>query len=111
MSFKVSTVKEYFDTLGDRFVADKSKGINAVYQFELSGDQGGTYHVVVNDGSMSVEEGAHDKPTTTLKMEGSDYVKMTNGELKGQVAYMTGKMKISGSIPMAMKMKNIFPQA
>jgi putative sterol carrier protein len=26
------------------------------------------------------------------------------------MAYMTGKMKISGSIPMAMKMKEIFPQ-
>ena len=111
MSFKVSSVKEYFDTLGDRFVADKAKGMDVVYQFELAGDEGGTYHVVVSDGTMSVQEGAHDKPTTTLKMTGSDYVKMTNGDLNGQMAYMTGKMKISGSIPMAMKMKNIFPQA
>ena len=111
MSFKVSSVKEYFDTLENRFVADKSRGMDAVYQFELAGDDGGTYHVVVSDGGMSVHEGAHDAPTTTLKMTGSDYVKMTNGELNGQMAYMTGKMKISGSIPMAMKMKNIFPQA
>ena len=43
-------------------------------------------------------------------MEGGNFVKMSNGTLSGQMAYMTGKMKIAGSIPMAMKMKNIFPQ-
>jgi len=111
MSFKVSSVKEYFDTLGDRFVAEKAKGMDTIYQFELSGDEGGTYHVHVKEGAMTVVEGAHDKPTSTLKMSGEDYVKMTNGEINGQMAYMKGKMKISGSIPMAMKMKNIFPQA
>ncbi|MEL6180656.1 MAG: SCP2 sterol-binding domain-containing protein [Myxococcota bacterium] len=108
MSFKVSSVEEYFETLEKRFNADGAKGVSAIYQFEL-GDAG-TWHVSVEDGAMSLAEGAHDKPTTTIKMTGENFVKMSNGELSGQMAYMTGKMKIKGSIPMAMKMKNIFPQ-
>ncbi len=111
MTFKVTSTKEYFETLNKRFVGAQASGVEAVYQFELSGDEGGTWHVVVSNGTMAVHEGAHASPTTTLKMKGDDYVKMSNGELNGQVAYMTGKMKISGSIPLAMKMKNIFPQA
>ena len=111
MSFKISSVSEYFQTLDKRFVADASKGVNAIYQFELAGDQGGTWHIVVDDGSMNVNEGAHDSPTTTLKMVDTDYIAMTNGELNGQMAYMRGKLKIAGNIAMAMKMKNIFPQA
>ena len=31
----VASVKEYFDTLNQRFVASASKGLNAVFQFEL----------------------------------------------------------------------------
>ena len=109
MSFKVSSVEEYFSTLGDRFNAAGASGVNAVYQFEL-GDAG-TWHVAGTDGAMEApKQEAYEKPTTTIKMTGENFVKMSNGELNGQMAYMTGKMKIKGSIPMAMKMKNIFPQ-
>lgn len=109
-AIRVETVKEYFETMDKRFEPEGAKGVNAVFQFELSGDQGGTWHAIVNDGTMECKEGAHDDPTTTIKMEGGNFVKMSNGDLSGQMAYMTGKMKIAGSIPMAMKMKNIFPQ-
>ena len=110
MSFRVNSVQEYFDTLGDRFNADGAKGVSAVFQFELSGDEGGHYHVAVDGESMTVSEGEHDAPDTTIKMTGDNYVKMVNGDLNGQMAYMSGKLKIKGSIPLAMKMKNIFPQ-
>lgn len=109
-AIKVDTVKEYFDTMDQRFEPEGSKGVNAIFQFELSGDEAGTWHAIVDDGTMQLVEGAHDEPTTTIKMDGGNFVKMSNGTLSGQMAYMTGKMKIAGSIPMAMKMKNIFPQ-
>lgn len=109
-AIKVATVKEYFATMNDRFEPEGAAGVEAVYQFELSGDEAGTWHAIVNDGKMELVEGAHADPTTTIKMDGGNFVKMSNGELSGQMAYMTGKMKIAGSIPMAMKMKNIFPQ-
>ena len=111
MSFQVADVKEYFDRLEERFSSEGSKGVNAIYQFELADPDGGTYHVEVNDGEMLLHEGAHEKPTTTIKMSGENFVKMSNGKLNGQMAFMSGKMKIAGSIPMAMKMKNVFPQA
>jgi putative sterol carrier protein len=111
MSFQVKTVKEYFERLGERFDAKGSAGVDAIYQFELSDPDGATYHVHVKDGTMELKEGAHEKPTTTIKMSGENFVKMSNGSLNGQMAFMSGKMKIAGSIPMAMKMKNIFPPA
>ena len=108
MSFKVANVEEYFSTLDKRFVPAGAKGVSAIFQFELGAD--GTYHVEVKDGGMTVNKAAHAAPTCTIKMAGPDFVKMSNGELNGQLAYMSGKMKIAGSIPMAMKMKEIFPQ-
>ncbi len=108
-AFKVESVSEYFQTLEKRFEPAGAKGVDAIFQFELGDD--GTYHVEVKDGGMTVHEGAADKPTTVIKMTGDNFVQMSNGDLNGQMAYMTGKMKISGSIPMAMKMKSIFPQA
>ncbi|MFI5296605.1 MAG: SCP2 sterol-binding domain-containing protein [Polyangiales bacterium] len=106
---KVSSVKEYFDTLPQRFQADGAKGVTAIFQFELSGAGGGTFAVSVADSTFTVSEAAHASPNVTLKMSGDDFIKMSNGDLKGQMAFMTGKMKVSGNIPLAMKMEKIFP--
>lgn len=108
MSFRVHDVSEYFATLDKRFTPEGARGVKATYQFNLEPE--GTWHVEVNDGSFTVHQGAAEAPTTTFIMKGDDYVKMVNGDLNGQMAFMTGKMKIKGAIPMAMKLKQIFPQ-
>jgi len=109
MSLQVSNVKEYFETLQERFVPSASKGVKAVYQFELAGDQGGVYHVEVNDGEMAVHQGEHPAPTATLKMAAEEYVKMANGKLNGTMAFMKGQLKIAGNMVLAQKMQGIFP--
>ena len=105
----VSTVKEYFDTLGERFLPAGSKGLNAVFQFELSGDGGGTWHVAVADGSFSVGEGSHATPSATIKMAAENYVQLVNGKINGTMAFMKGQMKITGNMMLAQKMQAIFP--
>jgi len=105
----VSSVKEYFETLPQRFQAAAAKSIEAVFQFELAGEGGGTYHVKVNKGAMEVVNGAHEAPTATIKMSGEDYVKMVNGQLNGAMAFMKGQMKVLGNVLMAQKMQAIFP--
>src|SRR5690242_16874574 len=105
MGATVTSVKNYFDTLNDRFVASASKGVSAVFQYELSGDGGGTYHVTVNDGTMTWTEGASATPTATIKMSAEDYIKMVNGQLSGTMAFMRGKMKVTGNVMVAQKMQ------
>jgi putative sterol carrier protein len=106
---EVTSAQNYFETLKDRFVATAAKGTKAVFQFELAGETGGTYHVAVDNDSMTWEKAAHAAPSVTIKMAAEDFVKMVNGKLNGQMAFMTGKMKIAGQIPLAMKMQSIFP--
>lgn len=105
----ISSCQEYFDTLDGRFVASASKGVDAVYQFELSGDGGGTWHVIVSDGAMEVKEGAHASPSSTVTAKAADYVKIANNEMNGLRAVMTRKMRIAGNLVLARKMQNMFP--
>lgn len=105
----VTSAKHYFDTLSERFVASAAKGVNAVFQFELTGDGGGNYFITVNDGTMSVTEGTAPSPTTTIKVAAADYVKIVNGQLNGMMAVMKGQMKVSGNVLLAQKMQAMFP--
>jgi sterol carrier protein 2 len=41
-------------------------------------------------------------------MTAQDYVDRITGKLNGQMAFMSGKLKISGDMGLAMKMQNLF---
>jgi putative sterol carrier protein len=43
--------------------------------------------------------------------EPADYVKVVNGDMSGTRAFTSGKGKVRGPVRVAMKMRNIFPQA
>lgn len=109
MATRISSVKEYFETLPQRFVRDAAKGVEAVFQFEISGAGGGTWHVAVKDGEMTVNEGPHPSPSSVVTSAAEDYVKIANGDINGLRAVMTRKMKVSGNLVMARKMQNMLP--
>ncbi len=108
---KVASVAEYFATLEERFVPSASRGMDAVFQWEIAGDDGATYHALIKDGAMQLVAGRHPEPTVTIAMPATDYIKVVNGELDGTRAFTTGSGKVSGKLRMAMKMRSLFPQA
>lgn len=107
----VTSVKQYFDTLPERFQRDAAKGVQAVFQFDLTGPGGAAYHVAVDGPTIAVAEGFHTAPTVTFKMAADDYLKLSNGKMNGHLAFATGKMKISGNMMVAIKMQALFPPA
>jgi nitrite reductase/ring-hydroxylating ferredoxin subunit/putative sterol carrier protein len=107
---RVTSVAEYFDTLDQRFVPAGSAGVDAVFQWHLTGDEDVHRYAVVSDGSMALHDGEHDSPTVTIAMDAADYVRMVNREIDGAWAFTSGRAKLQGSLPMAMKMRKIFPQ-
>jgi putative sterol carrier protein len=104
------TVKEIFAEMPNRFNSAAAKGMNSVIQFNLSGegDNAGQYHTIIKDGALEVKEGTHPSPSMTMTMAGTDYVDMTTGKLNGQMAFMSGKLKIAGDMGLAMKMQSLF---
>ena len=112
MSNKVSNTAEYFDSIKDRFVADAAAGIDAVFQYDLGGDDGGKWVVKIEDGAITaVETGETEKPTLTITMDAANFIKMSNGELDGTKAFMTRKLKVKGNVAMAQKMRKFLPPA
>ncbi len=85
----------------------KLKGVSAVYQFDLSGDNGGVFHVAVEDGKPSVIEEAHDNPNITITMAADDFNDLLEGKLNATSAFMAGKLKVKGDMSLAMKLQSL----
>src|SRR3990172_5404579 len=88
--------------------ADAAKGMNSTIQFNLSGDNGGEWYVSIKDSKSEVSTGKAAAANMTLSMTAKDYVDMILGKLNGQMAFMSGKLKISGDMGLAMKMQSLF---
>lgn len=104
-----NTVKDLFRSLPAKLDADAAEDLEAIYQFDLSGPQGGHYLVKIRDGTCEVEEGTHPDPHVTLSMVGEDCLKILSGELSGPAVVMSGRLRISGDLGLAMQLKALFP--
>ncbi len=103
-----SSCKEAFETAPARFKKDAAKGLTATYQFDLSGDGGGNWNINIKDDQCEVKEGKAASPNITLSMAANDYLDMINGKLNGQMAFMTGKLRISGDMGLALRLQSLF---
>ena len=102
------TVKETFDGMPSKFRPDKAAGVNATIQYDITGDQGGTWHAVIKDGACTVNSGPAASPNLTLTMSSQDWLDMIGGKLAGQMAFMSGKLKLKGDMGLAMKVGGMF---
>lgn len=104
----MTTVREIFERMPQTFLPEKAKGMNAVIQFDITGDGGGQWHADIVEGALSVVEGLHPKPELTLSASAQDYVDISTGRLNGQLAFMTGRLRAKGNLALGMKMQTIF---
>lgn len=104
-----TSCKEVFDQMPSRFSKDAAKGLNAVFQFDLSGDGGGKWHVAINNDQCQVKEGAHSSPNITISMTAQDYLDMVTGKANGQMLFMSGKLRIAGDMGLALRLQSLFP--
>lgn len=51
-----ANVKDVFNKMSEVFDPDAAQGLNAVFQFEITGDDGEDWNIVVKDGTCEISE-------------------------------------------------------
>ena len=87
---------------------DRVKGINAVVQYYLTGDEGGDWVVTIQDGTCKVREGIVDNPRITLTVDASIFRDILLGRMDGMAAFMQGKVSVRGDLMLGMKLIDLF---
>jgi len=105
----LTSVKEVFDKMPEVFNANAAQGLNVVFQYDITGDNGGSWNVVVKDGTCQVSEGTHESPSVTLTMSAETWLGIVNKQTNGMQAFMTGQLKASGDIMLAQRIEQLFP--
>jgi len=97
-----------FEAMPTQFKPDAAIGVNVVFQYIISGANGGEWSCAIQNQSCAVASGRYDKPSCTLKMSDVDFLDMMNGKLKSMQAYTSGKLKIEGDIMKSQLIEKLF---
>ncbi|MCT8136820.1 SCP2 sterol-binding domain-containing protein [Anaerobacillus sp. CMMVII] len=103
------TVKETLNMLAQKMNdhSEGIKGVNTAYQFDLSGEEQGTFQVIIKDEQVQVFDEVKREPNCTLQLSDQNLLKLIAGNLNPTVAYMSGKLKIKGELGLALKLQSI----
>lgn len=97
-----------FEAMPSAFKTDAASGVNVVFQYVISGANGGYWSCTIQNQSCIIATGLHDSPTCTLKIADADFLDMMNGKLKPMQAYTSGKLKIEGDIMKSQLIEKLF---
>lgn len=104
----MSEVAAFFDQVPEKVNKDKIQGMDCIYQFDITGDGGGQWHIVIANGDATVHTGVAENPSITITISAENFVSLVQGKLNGQMAFMTGKLKIKGDMALALKLQSVF---
>lgn len=106
---KMSSIQEVIQRIDSALKEEpeRAQEITAVYQFNLSGEEEGTYQMVLRPDNAYAEEGEKESPDCTLSMDSEDFKEMVEGDLSGTQAFMSGKLKIDGDMGLAIRLQDV----
>ncbi len=90
------TLLELMARMPKAFIPEKAEGMEAVIQYELSGEEGGDWIVKIEDGACTVEAGTAENPKMTLTADAQDYKDVVLGKQNAMQSFMQGKLKLKG---------------
>jgi len=90
--------------LAGRVSADSLAGFTGVIQLELTGEKTGVWHAVIENQKYEIQSGATENPTLSLICDSGDFAELIAGRLDIMRSFMTGKLKITGDMSMAMRL-------
>lgn len=76
----------------------------AAYTFEIT-DANSSYSLLLDDGAARVQNGAVEDAVATLTMNEKNFKKLLLGNLNAATAFMTGRLKVKGSVGYALKLE------
>jgi putative sterol carrier protein len=103
-----TTIEEAFKGLKRVFQPEHTANINAVVQFDLTGEGGVEFFATIRDQVMKLEAGHAPSSKVKMSMQAGDFLAMLDGSLSTTDAFTSGKLKVGGNLNYAMKLATVF---
>lgn len=106
-----TTVDDIFNSQDKRFRAEGAAGMNAVFAYDIQGEGGGRWKLAIKDNTCATEKLEGDEfgdYSVKIMTDAETFVGVTVGKIDGTEAFMGGRLKVDGQIPLMMELPKLF---
>ena len=90
------------------FNAEAAGDLVADIQFDVTGEEPGTYYLHIENGECTFHEGTSPAPALTIHTPSEIWLAVSRGEMDGQMAFMQQEYTVEGDFGLLMKMSQLF---
>ena len=105
------TPKSFFEEkIAQKLAASKPEDrekINATYEFNITGDNGGVWTVDLSKEPGVVTAGSGGAAKCIVTAASNHFMDIVSGKMNAQMAFMSGKLKVKGDMGLAMKLQKV----
>lgn len=110
-----TSVKSFFDVKVPAALSahpDKAKDVAAVYLFNISGADGGTWTVDLVSNPPTCKPGTHGAAQCTIECSDDDFRVMLDGGMQAAMSlFFSGKLKVTGDPTLATRLSKLLQMA
>lgn len=103
------SARQILELMPAGFNREAAKGVSLIYQFNLTGEGGGQYHLIIENETCELKEGEHPSPDAVLTIPAQDFCNLVMGRLPFALAFITGRLKVTGDLRLVLRMGAYFP--
>jgi putative sterol carrier protein len=104
-------VPELFEKLAGQLDTQAAAGLDRTLEWHITDEDPGVWALEIKGGKGRLIPGGVPKPDTVFTTSGETWVAIAEGRQDAMRAFMTGKLKVSGDMMLALKVPKLFPTA
>ncbi|MBE2223646.1 MAG: SCP2 sterol-binding domain-containing protein [Anaerolineae bacterium] len=98
------TVAAWFEALPEQIRRSPTSQEDIVVQFDISGENGRSAHLLRQSGDIHLVDGTHANPDVTIAATAADWLSLLNGEITPEAMFLEGKITIIGNLAFVLEL-------
>ena len=103
-----ASIKEASQAMPYGLNKELAKGIDTIVQFELTGNEPGTAHLIIKNQECKFIEGPHSNPATIIKADSKVWLDVTNNKISGDKAFINKMFEVEGDASIMLVFADLF---
>ncbi|MEW5721472.1 MAG: SCP2 sterol-binding domain-containing protein [Thermodesulfobacteriota bacterium] len=101
------TCTDVFEGMANKFQEFGLRDVHGVFQFHITGPEGGKWHAICRGDHCRVDRGVHPRPDVTITADDRSVVKLALGRMNPALALLTRKVKVRGDLVLMARLKDL----